>query len=87
MQGDAIYEKRTIFSICISPKMGMAKREVQEARVMEHGIENDGYAGEWGRQWGRQISFLNLSSVLNVNEENNLQAGPVLLMKTFLSKG
>ena len=63
--------KGTIFSISISPEMGMGKTEIQEAMVIMQGIKNDGYAGEWGREWGRQISCLNLSSVINLSETNN----------------
>lgn len=79
--------KGTIYSICISSERGKGKREVQEAAVTEHGLENDGYAGEWGRDWGRQISCLNLSSVLNVNQEHNLEAGPGTFGENILVEG
>jgi MOSC domain-containing protein YiiM len=80
-------KRGTIFSICISPKMGMMKKEVQEAIVTEHGIENDGYAGEWGREWGRQISCLNLSSVMNLKRDNNVNVGPGSFDENILVEG
>lgn len=69
-------KKGTIFSISISLKMGMVKNEVQEALVTENGIDNDGSVDQWGRKWGRQISCLNLSSVVNFCKENNLEIKP-----------
>jgi len=58
-----------IFSISISPENGKTKKEVPEAAVLEYGIENDGFPEEWGRQWGRQVSCLDLTSVLHAKAE------------------
>lgn len=74
----------TLFSICISPERGQLKQEITEARVIEnHGIENDGHAGEWGRQ----ITCLNLASVRKANKENNLAAGPGAFAENLLLDG
>ena len=44
-------DRGTIYAISISPERGQLKREVQEATIIEnYGIENDGHAGDWGRQ-------------------------------------
>lgn len=65
--------KGTIHSISISPERGQLKSEVPEARVIEgRGIENDGHAGDWGRQ----VTCLNWQSVLKANQEHNLNIGP-----------
>lgn len=80
-------EKGIIFSICIRPKTETTRKEVPEVIVREYGLENDGYEGEWGREWGRQISLLNLSSVLNFNKENNQEAGPGTFDENILVEG
>lgn len=44
-------EMGRIHSISISPERGQLKKEVTEATFIEgFGIENDGHAGDWGRQ-------------------------------------
>lgn len=78
-------EKGSVFSICISPERGQLKKEVEEARVIkDFGIENDGHASA---DWGRQITCLNLSSVLKTNEEHNLNAGPGSFAENLLIEG
>ena len=65
--------KGTIYAISISPERGQLKKEVQEAIVIEnYGIENDGHAGNWGRQ----ITCLSWKSVQEVNRKNQLNMGP-----------
>jgi hypothetical protein len=55
------------------PQRGQLKSEVTEARVIkDHGIENDGHAGDWGRQ----VTCLNYASVVKVNQERGLNVGP-----------
>lgn len=62
-----------LHSICISPQRGQLKSEVSEARLIKnHGIENDGHAGDWGRQ----VTCLNYASVVRVNQEKGLNVGP-----------
>ncbi|MGV8982918.1 MOSC domain-containing protein [Clostridium sp.] len=65
--------KGAIYSISISPERGQLKKEVLEANIIEnYGLENDGHAGNWGRQ----ITCLNWSSVQNANKEYHLNVGP-----------
>lgn len=74
----------TIYAISISPERGQLKKEVSEANVIAgHGIENDGHAGDWGRQ----ITCLNWASVQKVNRENNLNAGPGAFAENILLDG
>lgn len=62
-----------IHSISISAERGQLKKEVFEANIIENfGIENDGHAGDWSRQ----ITCLNLASVVKSNIENKLNMGP-----------
>lgn len=76
--------KGSLFSICISPERGQLKKEVAQARVVEnYGIENDGHAGEWGRQ----ITCLNYASVLKANAEHNLNVGPGAFAENLLIEG
>ena len=76
--------KGSLFSICISPERGELKKEVEEARIIEnYGIENDGHAGEWGRQ----ITCLDYASVLKANQEHNLKAGPGEFAENLLIEG
>ncbi|MDD3889607.1 MAG: MOSC domain-containing protein [Syntrophomonadaceae bacterium] len=77
-------ENGTLFSICISPERGQLKQEVNEALVIEnYGIQNDGHAGEWGRQ----ITCLNLASVLKANQEHNINVGPGAFAENLLIEG
>lgn len=74
----------SLFSICISPERGQLKKEVAQAKVIEnYGIENDGHAGDWGRQ----ITCLNYASVLKVNAEHNLNVGPGGFAENLLIEG
>lgn len=76
--------KGSLFSICISPERGQLKKEVEQAKVIENlGIENDGHAGEWGRQ----VTCLNYASVLKANAEHNLKAGPGAFAENLLIEG
>jgi MOSC domain-containing protein YiiM len=76
--------KGIVYAISISAARGQLKKEVPEARVIEnYGIENDGHAGDWGRQ----ITCLNWSSVQKVNEEHNLNAGPGDFAENILIDG
>jgi len=61
-----------IYAISISPERGQLKKEVPEANVIEnYGIENDGHAGDWGRQ----VTCLNWASVQKAIKEHNLNLG------------
>lgn len=66
-------QKGSLYSICISPERGQLKREVFQANVIEdYGIENDGHAGDWGRQ----VTCLDRASVVKANQDHDLEAGP-----------
>jgi MOSC domain-containing protein YiiM len=77
-------QKGSLYSICIAPERGQLKKEVAEANVIENfGIENDGHAGEWGRQ----ITCLNWGSVEKVNREKNMNVGPGQFAENLLIEG
>ncbi len=77
-------EKGKLYSICISPERGQLKYEVPEARVIKnYGIENDGHAGDWGRQ----VTCLNWASVLKANEKYGLNVGPGEFAENLLIEG
>jgi len=77
-------QKGRLYSICISPERGQIKREVFQTVVIEnHGIENDGHAGPWGRQ----ITLLDRASVLKANQENDIDAGPGEFAENLLIEG
>jgi len=66
-------DKGKLHSICICPERGQLKQEVEEAVVVtDFGIENDGHAGDWGRQ----VTCLSWESVVKVNRERNLNMQP-----------
>lgn len=70
---DVSMNKGNIYAISISLERGQLKKEVPQANVIEnYGIENDGHAGDWGRQ----ITCLNWESVEKSNKEHNLNMGP-----------
>jgi MOSC domain-containing protein YiiM len=74
----------TLYSICIAPERGQLKQEVAEANVItDFGIENDGHAGNWGRQ----VTVLNWASVQKANREHNLSAGPGAFAENLLVDG
>ena len=76
--------KGIIYAISISPKRGQLKKEVLEANLIENfGIENDGHAGDWGRQ----VTCLNWASVRNANKEYQLNAGPGDFAENILIDG
>jgi len=76
--------KGTIYAIAISPKRGQLKKEVPTAKVIEnYGIENDGHAGDWGRQ----ITCLNWASVQKVNNEKRLNLQPGDFAENILIEG
>ena len=74
----------SIYSISISSERGQLKKEVPEANLVEnYGIENDGHAGDWGRQ----VTCLSLQSVLQSNDTNNLNMGPGDFAENLLIDG
>lgn len=74
----------SIYSICIASERGQLKKEVSEARVLENwGIENDGHAGDWGRQ----VTCLDWASVVKANQKNGLHAGPGDFAENILLTG
>ncbi len=74
----------TLHSICIAPERGQLKKEASQANVITNfGIENDGHAGEWGRQ----VTCLNFGSVQRVNKEHNLNVGPGAFAENLLVEG
>ena len=73
-----------IYAISISPERGQLKKEVPEANVIEnYGIENDGHAGDWGRQ----VTCLNWASVQKAIKEHNLNLGPGDFAENILIDG
>lgn len=76
--------KGRIYAISISPERGQLKKEVPEANVIENcGMENDGHAGDWGRQ----VTCLNWASVQKANKEHHLNAGPGEFAENILIDG
>ncbi|WP_418791852.1 MOSC domain-containing protein [Phosphitispora sp. TUW77] len=76
--------KGFIYAVSISPKRGQLKKEVPEAKLIEnYGIENDGHAGDWGRQ----VTCLNLASVQKINKEHHLKIGPGDFAENVLIEG
>lgn len=62
-----------VYAICINEQRGQLKQEVAQAVFVENvGIEGDGHRGDWGRQ----VTCLNWGSVLQSNQENQLNMGP-----------
>lgn len=73
-----------LHSICISPERGQLKKEVDSANVVAgFGIENDGHAGDWGRQ----VTCLAWESVARVNQEKNMNVGPGEFAENLLIEG
>lgn len=76
--------KGSIKAISISEKRRQLKTEVPEANlVSNHGVENDGHAGAWGRQ----VTCLDWASVQKANEEHGLDAGPGDFAENILIEG
>ncbi len=66
-------KKGCIHAISISPERGQLKNEVPEAWLIENfGIENDGHAGDWGRQ----VTCLCLENMIKACAEHNVKVGP-----------
>jgi len=73
-----------LHSISISAERGRLKQEVPEAVVISDlGIDNDGHAGDWGRQ----VTCLAWESVLRVNQEKNMNIGPGQFAENLLIEG
>lgn len=76
--------KGTIKAITISEKRGQLKSEVPEADLIRnHGIENDGHAGDRDRQ----VTCLDWAGVRNANREHGLDAGPGDFAENILIEG
>lgn len=76
--------KGKLYSICISPERGQLKKEVNQANVIkDYGIEHDGHTGPWGRQ----VTCLNLDSVLKANQTHGINAGPGDFAENLLIEG
>ena len=76
--------KGSIYAISISAERGQLKKEVSEANLIgNYGIENDGHAGDGGRQ----VTCLNLASVQKANKEYHLNAGPGDFAENLLING
>jgi len=77
-------EKGTIYSISISSERGQLKKEVPEASfVADYGIENDGHAGDWGRQ----VTCLSFESLQKVNATKGLKMGSGDFAENVLTEG
>jgi len=73
-----------LHSICIAPERGQLKKEVESANVIaDFGVENDGHAGDWGRQ----VTCLAWESVVRVNQEKNMSVGPGEFAENLLIEG
>ncbi len=76
--------KGRLHSICISPERDQLKNEVPEAEVITgFGIQNDGHAGDWGRQ----VTCLSWENVEKVNREKNINICPGQLAENLLIEG
>jgi MOSC domain-containing protein YiiM len=74
----------TIYSVSASPERGQLKKEISEGKLVENsGLENDGHAGDWGRQ----VTCLSLQSVLRSNREHGLSMGPGDFAENILIDG
>ena len=77
-------ENGKIYSISISSERGQLKKEVPEAHFLAgFGIENDGHAGDWGRQ----VTCLSFESLQKVNIEKGLNMGPGDFAENVLTEG
>lgn len=77
-------KKGNVYSISLSPERGQLKKEVPEALfIAGKGIENDGHAGDWGRQ----VTCLSFESVQEVNRDKNLNMGPGDFAENILIEG
>lgn len=84
VKGGAGLKEGRLHSICIAAERGQLKQEVKAAKVVtDFGIENDGHAGDWGRQ----VTCLAWESVLRVNQEKNLDMQPGQYAENLLIEG
>lgn len=73
-----------VYSISVSPQRGQLKKEVREALfIAGKGIENDGHAGDWGRQ----VTCLSFESLDKVNRLKGLNMGPGDFAENVLIEG
>ncbi|MDD4160376.1 MAG: MOSC domain-containing protein [Synergistaceae bacterium] len=73
-----------VHSVSLSPQRGQLKKEVAKALfIAGRGIENDGHAGDWGRQ----VTCLSFESLRKVNEEKGLRMGPGDFAENVLIEG
>ena len=73
-----------VYSVSVSPQRGKLKKEVPEALfIAGMGIENDGHAGDWGRQ----VTCLSYESLRKINEEKGLNMGPGDFAENILIEG
>lgn len=73
-----------LHSICINPDRGQIKLEVPEAQVVTgFGLQNDGHAGDWGRQ----VSCLSWESVQRISQEKGIDIGPGQFAENLLIEG
>ena len=73
-----------VYSIAVSPQRGQLKKEVPEAIfIAGRGIENDGHAGDWGRQ----VTCLSFESLRKANAEKGLKMGPGDFAENVLTEG
>jgi MOSC domain-containing protein YiiM len=60
------------------------KQEVEKVTIIAgFGIENDGHAGDWGRQ----VTCLSWESVVKVNQEKNMNIKPGQFAENILIEG
>ena len=73
-----------LHSISINPDRGQIKQEVPEAEVVTgFGLQNDGHAGDWGRQ----VICLSWESVQRISQEKDLDIGPGQFAENLLIEG
>ena len=81
---ESLKKSGRVYSISVSPHRGELKKEVPEAVFIEGmGIENDGHAGDWGRQ----VTCLSFESLQRVNMEKGLKMGPGDFAENVLIEG
>ena len=81
---DSMGKSGKVYSISVSPQRGQLKEEIQEAVFISgKGIENDGHAGDWGRQ----VTCLSFESLDKVNRLKGLNMGPGDFAENVLTEG
>ncbi|MDD4715378.1 MAG: MOSC domain-containing protein [Oscillospiraceae bacterium] len=77
-------KKGTVYAISVNAERGKLKKEVPEANLIENfGIEQDGHAGDWGRQ----VTCLDYNSLKKSNQEHHLKMGPGDFAENILIDG